>query len=145
MKKLDIQKKACGVLLFKNQQVLLQLRDNKPNIVYPGTWAPPGGGVNKKESFKQGAIRELKEETDYSTTQLTQFYKSLFFTWDNKVGEVAYFLGIYDNKQQIKCLEGQKMEFINIKDLPKIRGNLFKPELERIIKHGYKIYKTLKV
>lgn len=143
MKKLDIQKKSCGILLFKNKQVLLQLRDNKPNIAYPGTWSAPGGGVNKNESFKQGAIRELKEETNYTTTKLTQFYKSLFFCANNKIGEVAYFLGIYDNKQQIKCLEGQKMEFIDIKYLPKMRDKLFTPELERIINHGYKIYKTL--
>jgi 8-oxo-dGTP diphosphatase len=44
----------------------------------------PGGGVHKHETFEQAAIREIKEETGYSITQLD------------------YLLGIYENKKEGK-------------------------------------------
>ncbi len=38
-----------------------------------GLWMIPGGGVHKHESFLEGALRELKEETGIETG-LTYFY-----------------------------------------------------------------------
>lgn len=43
-----------------NEHVLLIRRKNAPG---KGTWALPGGFVNQNETFRQCAIRELKEET----------------------------------------------------------------------------------
>lgn len=141
MNNLKIVKRSCGVLIYDTNKVLLQLRDNIPTIASPGMWATPGGGVEPNETYKQGAIRELKEETNYSTTEIFQFFKSIYFTDDNKLGEVAYFFGSYDGKQKIQCLEGQKMEFVNVNKVKGIKHKLFNPRLEQIIYQGHNVYK----
>ena len=49
-------------VIFKDEKFLLQLRDNKPNIPYPNTWAFFGGGVEEGEKHEEALKRELKEE-----------------------------------------------------------------------------------
>jgi len=43
-------------------RVLLQLRDDKPEIPYPNTWCIPGGMREDGESALDCAVRELEEE-----------------------------------------------------------------------------------
>lgn len=43
-------------------RVLLQLRDDKPEIPYPNTWCIPGGLREDDESALECAVRELDEE-----------------------------------------------------------------------------------
>lgn len=50
------------VALINNGQVLTMLRDNKPNIDFPGMWDFPGGSREEGETPFQVAKRELKEE-----------------------------------------------------------------------------------
>ena len=61
-------------VLHKDGTVLLMQRDlNKPN--YPGLYeSGAGGSVLKGETFLEGAIRELKEETGISCTDLSEIY-----------------------------------------------------------------------
>ena len=44
-------------------QFLLQLRDNKKGLRYSGMWGTIGGSLLGTENIKNGALRELKEET----------------------------------------------------------------------------------
>ncbi|MGG7568592.1 NUDIX hydrolase [Rhodovulum sp. DZ06] len=43
-------------------RVLMQLRDDRPGVAYPGTWAPFGGGVEGAETLPEAAAREVVEE-----------------------------------------------------------------------------------
>lgn len=54
---------AAGLLLTTSDraQVLLQLRSGR--VLSPGTWALPGGALERGESPEQGALREAQEET----------------------------------------------------------------------------------
>jgi 8-oxo-dGTP pyrophosphatase MutT (NUDIX family) len=55
---------AVSIILINNRgEVLLQLRDNNPNISYPNFWTLPGGVVESHELPEQAARRELEEET----------------------------------------------------------------------------------
>lgn len=40
---------ACSLVLIKKDKILMQLRDNKKGIFYPGYWCVPGGRVEKGE------------------------------------------------------------------------------------------------
>ena len=56
-----------GIIIEReDKKILFQLRDNNPNISNPNKWGIFGGGIEKNESPKQAAIRELKEELNLS-------------------------------------------------------------------------------
>ena len=52
-------------------KVLLIERGGEP---YKGMWAFPGGFLRMNESAEEGALRELKEETDLSAGYIEQFH-----------------------------------------------------------------------
>jgi 8-oxo-dGTP diphosphatase len=55
---------TVAIILVNNRnEVLLQLRDNDPNISYPNSWTLPGGVVESNENPEEAARRELIEET----------------------------------------------------------------------------------
>ena len=51
-----------GVAIVSEGQILLVKRSETAGK-YPNFWAVPMGGVEKNETFREGAARELKEET----------------------------------------------------------------------------------
>jgi 8-oxo-dGTP pyrophosphatase MutT (NUDIX family) len=55
---------AAGIfLLTHDRRLVLQLRDNKPDIHYPGMITSFGGGAEPGETPVICALRELREET----------------------------------------------------------------------------------
>ena len=50
------------IVRHSDGRVLLQLRDDKPEIPYPNTWCLPGGMRDEGESAIDCAVRELAEE-----------------------------------------------------------------------------------
>ena len=60
-------------LLRDDGALLLQLRDDKPNLRHAGMWVPPGGHIDDDESIEQGTRREFLEETDYVCSKSTGY------------------------------------------------------------------------
>jgi 8-oxo-dGTP pyrophosphatase MutT (NUDIX family) len=54
--------RVAGVVLHRDGCVLLQHRDDRPDIVWPGAWAIFGGHLEGEESPEEGARREIEEE-----------------------------------------------------------------------------------
>jgi len=54
-------KGSCVIILFKNNKILLQLRDEHAPTA-ANKWSFFGGGIDKGESPKEAIIRECKEE-----------------------------------------------------------------------------------
>ena len=71
-------KKSVAIILKNSKnELLLQLRDEKPEIVYLGYWGFIGGGVEDGETELQAIKREIKEEIDCDigpTKELGKFY-----------------------------------------------------------------------
>ncbi len=61
------------------RRVLMQLRDDRPEVINPGTWAPFGGHVEPGETLLAAALREFDEETGLtlSATALTPLGRRL--------------------------------------------------------------------
>ncbi len=59
-------KPQCGLLIENAEgKILLQLRDNKPDLPYPNCWGTFGGQVEDGETPLEAITREIKEELDY--------------------------------------------------------------------------------
>lgn len=59
------QKEVVVILPYVNNKVLLQLRDMKEGIAFPGCWGFFGGSIDDGETPEDAAIRELFEEIGY--------------------------------------------------------------------------------
>ncbi|MCU0550005.1 MAG: NUDIX hydrolase [Leptolyngbya sp. Prado105] len=60
-------------ILHQHQKFLLQLRDNIPNIAYPGHWGLFGGHLDPGETPEIAVVRELQEEICYAAIDFAKF------------------------------------------------------------------------
>ncbi len=56
---------TTGLLVDAQGRFLLQLRDEKPDILHPGLWGSFGGRVEPYETPNEGFLRELREELQW--------------------------------------------------------------------------------
>lgn len=54
------------IILNERRELLLLLREQRPDITFPGYWTLPGGHIRAHESAEHAACRELREETSLS-------------------------------------------------------------------------------
>lgn len=109
----DIECIGAVMLLRADGAVLLQHRDDKPGLRAANQWVPPGGHCHSGELAIECARREFWEETTYRCRELRLLTS---FISDNDEGwgpqRLHVFWDLYDEKQQIHCLEGQAIKFI---------------------------------
>lgn len=60
-------------ILYQNHRFLMQLRDDIPGIVYPGSWGFFGGHLEPGETPEAALVRELQEEIHYTPPVLEKF------------------------------------------------------------------------
>ena len=60
---------ATGIAVFKNGKLLVVRRVSHDDFL-AGEWELPGGGVDAGETIEQGAVRELKEETNLDVEKI---------------------------------------------------------------------------
>src|SRR5262245_53401517 len=53
---------VAGLLTLEDGRYVMQLRDLKPDIFYPGHWGLFGGAIDPGESERDALCRELQEE-----------------------------------------------------------------------------------
>ncbi|MGB3559785.1 MAG: NUDIX hydrolase [Geitlerinemataceae cyanobacterium] len=62
-------------ILYRHDRFLMQLRDNIPNIVYPGFWTFFGGHIEPEETPEIAVKREILEEIGYEMPSAELFNK----------------------------------------------------------------------
>jgi 8-oxo-dGTP diphosphatase len=129
---------TVGVVLVNARgQVLMQLRDEKPDIVDPGCWAIPGGGQDPGESLEEAARREILEETGYRLGEV-EFVLARDLDRGGFIEHQAYFSSRYDGVQPLYCYEGQRLEFIDPGRLDDLK---LTPSLGPIIRQALRSYR----
>jgi 8-oxo-dGTP pyrophosphatase MutT (NUDIX family) len=97
------------LLIRQDGAVILQTRDNKPDITNPGLVSSFGGHIEAGEEPIEAAVREINEETNLGLTQdQLQFYRTCHKTkavhgedWD-----VYYFVAQYISTEHLAVYEG---------------------------------------
>jgi 8-oxo-dGTP diphosphatase len=111
----------CASVIIENMagEVLLLLRDNKPDITFPNYWTLVGGKVEDGETPEMAAQRELEEETglkvDLSFWKRYNRYHPYFI-----VDQYIYLAKIDSSAVSLVLGEGQELQFFRpteVKDL----------------------------
>ncbi len=102
-------------------EVLIQLRENRPNLPFANQWTLPGGKVEPNEVPIKAAMRELQEETELNTPLL--FWKMYERFGKNHIQiEQHVFIGITSEPlENIVLGEGAALRFIAEKDIQSLQ------------------------
>lgn len=91
---LHIGNAAAAILVDEAGRYLLQLRDDLPEIWYPGHWGAFGGSVEAGEDDLAALRRELEEELELSVAEAREFVR---FEFDLRpLGLEKYFRSYYE-------------------------------------------------
>jgi 8-oxo-dGTP pyrophosphatase MutT (NUDIX family) len=64
---------VAALLVLPDGRYIMQLRDTKPHIFYPGHWGLFGGAVDEGETEVEALKRELAEELEFEAIELDRF------------------------------------------------------------------------
>ena len=116
---------CVGVIMFNpSGQVLLQQRDNKPNLSFAGCWTLFGGRVEPGETPDEAMGRELLEELDLEAGKdlLLTHWRVYDEPWREVIVEPHVYYAPFDRAVERMVLhEGQAMGYFTpaqIQNLP---------------------------
>lgn len=122
--------KQIAAIILENDkgEILLYLRDNKPDIPFPNHWDLIGGHVEEGETPEEALVREVKEELDIDLTDYT-FYKKYECLTGDAYENIKY---IYSGKinlpiEEVTLLEGVRPQYFSKSEIPNVRfANILK-------------------
>ncbi len=102
-------------ILYQGENFLMQLRDEIPNIVYPGHWGLFGGHLELGETPEQAVKREVLEEINY------HFINPIKFKCYETPEVIRH---VYSGKltlplENLKLLEGWDFKLLTANDIKK--------------------------
>ncbi|WP_337871917.1 NUDIX domain-containing protein [Ignavibacterium sp.] len=110
---------GAGIIFINsNNQILLLLRDDLPNIPFPNQWDIPGGKIEENETPQAAIRREMKEELgldNLSDFKLFKIYKSENLT------DFIFWKHFDLNIDQIILNEGQKIQYFSLDETRKMK------------------------
>jgi 8-oxo-dGTP diphosphatase len=106
-------------ILCHQGKFLLQLRDDIPSIIHPGTWALFGGHLELGETPEQGLQRELLEEISYAPPAVKLFGKYPI----PGIVRYVYYGELTVDIDALKLNEGWDMALVSPEDI--LRGECY--------------------
>ena len=109
-------KVATALLFDRNHQLLIYLRDDKPDIPFPNHWDLFGGHVEEGETPEKALVRELKEELNLEITDFI-FYKSFVSLRESRINtKFVYVVHINQSVSELTLSEGQCLKDITLSE-----------------------------
>jgi 8-oxo-dGTP pyrophosphatase MutT (NUDIX family) len=91
---LTLANAVAALLVLGDGRYVMQLRDFKPQIFYPGHWGLFGGAVDPDESPMEALRRELYEELGFTAATITPFVRLDFDL--SSIGGAKVFRAVYE-------------------------------------------------
>ena len=114
--------RSSKAIITLKQKYLLQLRDNKENIFFPGFWGLFGGRQDNNEKEKLAVKREVKEETNLNVLISSQILSVNFHMIGlKKKRKITYFDCKIKKSPKITLNEGQKYNFFSFNELKRLK------------------------
>ncbi|MEO0868016.1 MAG: NUDIX hydrolase, partial [Cyanobacteria bacterium J06642_11] len=111
---LEIEKVEIAIaIIHQDGKFLLQLRDDLPNILFPGHWGFFGGHIEPGEDADTGVRRELHEEIGYVPETITVFKT----TEDDRVIRHFYQTELTVPVDSLELNEGQDLGLCTLDDI----------------------------
>ena len=112
---------AAAVIRLPGERYLMQLRDRKPDIWYPGCWGCFGGALDEGEDPVAALRRELREELELEVGAPPLITNLEFDFTPLGLGRgkrLYYLVDITDETlASLKCHEGERMEALTYRQL----------------------------
>jgi len=109
---------GAGIILINSKkEILLNLRDDIPEIPYPGMWDLPGGHPEGDESPEECVRREMMEEMELDLGEFHFFKKCSWPTFD----EYIFWKQIDLIPSEIPLHEGQKLAYFTFEEIKKTK------------------------
>lgn len=109
-----VKERVTGVVLYCGDAVLLQYRDDRPDIRFPNTWAIFGGMVEDGESAEDAARREIEEELGL---RLTGALECIHVGEDGDRHRTYFAAPLMEPLESLELREGQGMALLTAADL----------------------------
>lgn len=140
-KMINYRKTVIICLINKDKEILLHLRDDKPEISYPNYWGLVGGVVDGVENEEDAIKREMKEEIGYEAKNIN-FIGKIYALKNNLIkhnDEVFIFKGLINIPANlIHLTEGQKVQFFKFDEIEKLK--IIEPIKKFIIHNKERIF-----
>ena len=125
----SVYKKVVIIFLHNNfDSYLLQLRDFKSKIIYPGHWGAFGGAIEEGESPRTALGRELIEEIGYAPEAFNYFRE--FSKDEDKLKIHIFYSDMSVSLAELCLMEGVDMGLFTREEI--LSKNLYSNKLEKI-------------
>lgn len=101
------------ILPYVGTKVLMQLRDHKPGIIFPGQWGFFSGSIEKGETPEESAKRELLEELNYKPKVLNKLCADIY---PNNIIIHFYFFPL-TSQNKIILKEGADFALVSLEEV----------------------------
>jgi 8-oxo-dGTP pyrophosphatase MutT (NUDIX family) len=96
---------VAALLVTRDGRYVLQQRDDKEGIFFPGFWGNFGGAIESGESPEQALARELREELGVSFESFTHFCRLVMdFRYGNAGEVVRHFFTVPIDASQVDAI-----------------------------------------
>ena len=124
----SVYKKVVIIFLHNNfDSYLLQLRDFKSKIIYPGHWGAFGGAIEEGESPRTALGRELIEEIGYAPEAFNYFRE--FSKDEDKLKIHIFYSDMSVSLAELCLMEGVDMGLFTREEI--LSKNLYSNKLEK--------------